>query len=405
MHSLLDYLFITLYGGLVFSISFMIIRRRHYKGFKKQLRISSAIISLFIAYAITLIIPLLSISTLHPFTKVVNIAIMCFAIYTTIPVLGPAYRISIWYIGLSYEQGVKPNRFILYIYRVTCSLLFLTRTWYIDPVTLERVLEQDKTLFDPDELQNNQVKGLFENINLKRIQTVRYLLGEYVTNRPRDELHFDREVAIAYLALTDTRLITVRANLLILKHFKRLRLFIWYVIVNLCLTALVLTVDLLLYLSHNTLLNLFHATIPIWFFSLCSLNVISRNSHLPSLYYPKDRFNYLYVYEISASSYDKPSSYYSLSFDHEYIAGVSVVTKENRIISSPLLARHSELITAIVYCLGSNMHEGINRQGFITSKGRYVNRKEGLEIAKKHNGMIRKEVENNHKELFSETLF
>lgn len=105
------------------------------------------------------------------------------------------------------------------------------------------------------------------------------------------------------------------------------------------------------------------------------------------------------------SSYNKPSPYYSLSFDHEYIAGVSVVTKENRIVSSPLLARHSDLITAIVYCLGSGVHEGINRQGFITSKGRYVNRKEGLEIAKKYNGMIRKEVENNHKELFSETLF
>ena len=72
------------------------------------------------------------------------------------------------------------------------------------------------------------------------------------------------------------------------------------------------------------------------------------------------------------------------------------------IVSMPRPARHHTIISAL-FNLWSIRTGGNGKQGFITDKGEFVDRKEGLRIARDNNQIIHKH--GNENELFSEDMW
>lgn len=79
----------------------------------------------------------------------------------------------------------------------------------------------------------------------------------------------------------------------------------------------------------------------------------------------------------------------------ESIIAVAIKTKEGEI----LVSRHSHSELLMMYPNKFKYAE----QGFLTSKCRFVDRKEALDLAKKYNSNLNKLVDTN--ELYSEDLF
>lgn len=93
----------------------------------------------------------------------------------------------------------------------------------------------------------------------------------------------------------------------------------------------------------------------------------------------------------------------------ELIVCASCIMKDKKTRASYMIngARHFDMLMhEQIKALEKNIHIELvpDEQGFITNKGRFVDRKEALEIAKANNQIIR-DIGYKPKELYSEMLY
>jgi hypothetical protein len=86
----------------------------------------------------------------------------------------------------------------------------------------------------------------------------------------------------------------------------------------------------------------------------------------------------------------------------DVITGVAILTKAGSMISLPKPHRHHHIF-ALAAFLGVDMNDG--KQGFVTTNGAFVDRKEAQRLVISHGQQNRRSGNTESKELFSEDVW
>jgi hypothetical protein len=92
---------------------------------------------------------------------------------------------------------------------------------------------------------------------------------------------------------------------------------------------------------------------------------------------------------------------YQETFYFEEIACASIKFADIGVLSLPAPARHHHIMWTRLMIIGTPMHNCV--QGFLTTSGRFVDRKEGLQIAIKRGQIVKKHP--MYEELYSEDMW